>query len=99
MTDLTKKEMEGLLSEQTSVILNAVDEKFNIFKTEVNERFSKIDSRLDKIEDAIRELTLTLDEFMKRVMHQDEEITVLNAKVDKISAFLKQKFGVEISAQ
>ena len=86
------KEIKGLISEQTDIILNAVDEKLGAFKTEVNERF-------DKVEEAIKELTLTLDEFMKRVMRQDEEIAVLNAKVDKITSFLKQKFGVEISAQ
>ena len=89
MTDyVTKKELKGLLSEQTEVILNAVDEKFSLLKAEIEEN-----RRL------IKDLTLTLDEFMKRVMHQDEEIAVLNAKVDKISTFLKQKFGVEISAQ
>lgn len=93
------KELKGLISEQTGVILNAVDEKLGMFKADVSERFDKIEIRLDRVEDAIRQLTLTLDEFMKRVIHQDEEVAVLNAKVDKISAFLKQKFGVEISAQ
>jgi|SRR3989344_4013279 len=106
MADINEKELKKLLSEQTDVILGAVDEKFGDIKgemgemrAEINERFNKVESRLDKVEDAIRELALTLDEFMKRVMHQDEEIAILNAKVDKISAFLKQKFGVEISAQ
>lgn len=89
---ITKGEIKELLSEQTDIILNAVDEKLGEMKSEMNERFAKI-------ENAIKELTLTLDEFMKRVIHQDEEIAVLNAKVNKISEFLKQKFGVEISAQ
>lgn len=99
MVDVSKKEIKELLFEQTTVILNAVDEKLNIFKADINTKFEKMDGRLNKIEEAIRELTLTLDEFMKRVINQDEEIVLLRAKVDKITAFIKEKFGVEISAQ
>ncbi|MEK7566595.1 MAG: hypothetical protein AAB527_00460 [Patescibacteria group bacterium] len=85
---VTKKELRDLLSEQTEVILNAVDGKFGLLKAEIEEN-----RRL------IKDLTLTLDEFMKRVINQDEEIVLLRAKVDKIAGFIKEKFGVEISAQ
>ncbi|OGZ30796.1 MAG: hypothetical protein A2931_01695 [Candidatus Niyogibacteria bacterium RIFCSPLOWO2_01_FULL_45_48] len=109
MTDITKKEITELLSEQTETILNAVDSRLERVDVKLDKiegrlgnietRIDKIEIRIDKVEEAIRELTLTLDEFMRRVINQDEEIALLGAKVDKITAFIKEKFGVEISAQ
>lgn len=62
---ITKEEIKELLAEQAGIILNAVDEKFSELKAEIKEN-----RRL------IQELTLTLDEFMKRVINQDEEIVL-----------------------
>mgnify|MGYP001576657549 CR=1 FL=1 len=107
MADLTKKEIKELLSEQTGVVLKAVDERLseqtNVILNAVDEKLAALEVKFKKeIEEnrrLIKDLTLTLDEFMRRVISQDEEIVLLRAKVDKISSFIKEKFGVEISAQ
>ena len=93
------KELKEFVSEQTGVILDAVDKRFEKMVNYFDGRFGELREEIMENRRLIKDLTLTLDEFMKRVINQDEEITLLGAKVDKISAFLKEKFGVEISAQ
>lgn len=104
------KEIKDLVSAQTGVILGAVDERFGKIDKRIDEKFETMDAyfdkRFDKIESemtavrqSINELTLTLDNFIKRFTNYEEEITLIKARVDKMAEFLKEKFGVEISAQ
>ena len=65
--DLTKRDVEVLLGEQTATILGAVDSRLE--KVEV--RFNKIDSNLEKVEmrfnKKLDQLMTTLDRFLKRL--------------------------------
>jgi len=45
---IAKKEMTELLSQQTVVILNAVDEKLGKFETKISIRVDKLRNSIDK---------------------------------------------------
>lgn len=80
---ITKKEIEELLSQQTIVILNAVDEKL--------ERFEKrISIRVDKLRNSI-------DKFVTLYTKQEQELTLLIEDVKRIKEVIKEKLGVEIT--
>lgn len=102
MADITKKEIEELLSAQTETMLDAVDGKL----VKIDDRLMQIDDRLMQMENemrevrtAIKELTITVDNLLKRITDYEGELTIMRAKLDKVTAFIKEKFGVEISAQ
>ena len=110
MTDVTKKDLEDLLGQQTKIILDAVDERFIKMDIHFDERFKKMDmyfderfagleKRLEAVEKSIQKLTTTLDVFLQRLNDNEQEFTLLKAKVDKIASFIKERFDVEISVQ
>lgn len=104
--DLTKKDIEKLLQAQTSAILNAVNERFmNADKRFENllgymdKRFSQVEVQIEANREAIRELANTLDAFLKKLTDYETKMEVFRKKMDKIIVFIKEKFGVEITAQ
>lgn len=76
------KEIQELLSQQTLVILNAVDEK--LAKTEL-----RINQKIDK-------LTTTLDNFLKRLTDRETEFEIMKAQLSRIREVIKEKLNVEI---
>lgn len=80
---IIKKEIEDLLSQQTIVILNAVDEKLESFET-------KISMRVDKLRNSI-------DKFVTLYTKQEQELTLVIEDIRKIKEVIKEKLGVEIS--
>lgn len=89
--NLTEEKMVELLKEQSLSILNAVDHKFA--RLEV-----RLTSDFERIEKSIANLSATLDKFFIRLTEHENRFVELNKKVDKISLFIKEKFGVEITA-
>ena len=89
--NLTKDELEKLLQEQTNSILSAVDHKF-----------ARLEARLtrehDEVIKSIKGLTATLDRFFLRLTEHEVKVNILYNKVEKITSFIKDKFGVEITA-
>lgn len=81
-TLVTQKILENLLAEQTTVILNAVDERF----AKMEERFNR---KIDR-------LTATLDKFLKRMTDIEEEFTFLKADLRRIKTVIKEKLGVDL---
>ena len=79
---LTKKEIEKLLSQQTVVILNAVDEKLK--KTEI-----RINQKIDR-------LTTTLDRFLKRLTTIEDEFEIMKADINRLKKVVREKLGVEL---
>ena len=80
---LTKKDIQELLAEQTTVILDAVDEKIENLDT-------KFTGKLDK-------LITTLDNFLKRMTDIEDELTMMRNDINKIKKTIKDKLGVELS--
>ena len=96
---ITKKEMEGLFSEQTKVILGAMDERFQKMDMHLDTKLDAMTRRMDEFDKKLDRLTTTLDKFLKRLTDHEEEFTLLKADVAQIKAVLKEKLGVEILIQ
>ena len=86
--NLTKKDIEELLQEQTANILDVLDAGL-----------TKARKEREELRQAIHELTNTLDAFLKKLTDYETEMEIFRKKMDKITAFIKEKFGVEITAQ
>ena len=93
----TSKGIERLLSEQTTVILNAVDERFAIHKVEM---LAEMDKRLAKLEERFMQklngLTTTLEKFLQPMTDMKEEVAFMKHDVNRIKAVLREKLGVTI---
>ena len=88
---VTRGEMEQLLADQASMILNAVDEKLSAQERRFNIRLEKMEERFAK---RLDELTKTLDRFLKRVSDIEEEFTFMKADLNRVKAILREKLGV-----
>ena len=96
-THLTSKEIEKLLSQQTKVILNAVDERLT--KTELR-LLNNVDQKIVKMElrigQKIDKLTTTLDRFLKRLTSIEDEFEIMKADINRLKKIIREKLGVEI---
>ncbi len=82
---VTYNEMNRLLSKQTGVILGAMDEKFQW-----------VNKRMDKSDNSLNELKITLDKFLKRLMDFDDEFKIVKARLARVEKVLHEKLGVVI---
>src|SRR6266566_4430040 len=99
-------QIEKLLVEQTSVILQAVDEKLSAQDKRMEQQFiaqeirilAAVDKRLAKTEErfakSLDELTKTLDKFLKRLTDIEEEFTFMKEDLKRVKAVLREKLGV-----
>jgi len=88
---VTKREMEQLLADQASMILNAVGEKLSAQERRFNIRLEKMEERFAT---RLDELTKTLDKFLKRLSDIEEEFTFMKADLNRVKAILREKLGV-----
>jgi cysteine sulfinate desulfinase/cysteine desulfurase-like protein len=105
---VTKEALGQLFTDQTSVILKAVEEGFESQDKRIEERFTAqnialaaaMDKRLEAMEKRFNEkldrLTTTLDRFLKRMTDVEEEFTFMKNDVNRIKAVLREKLGVSI---
>lgn len=87
------------MSDQTKVILGAMDERFQKMDAHLDVKLDTITQRMDAFDKKLDRLTTTLDKFLKRLTDHEEEFTLLKADVAQIKAVLKEKLGVEILIQ
>lgn len=80
---ITKQEIEGLLSEQTKIILGAVDERFQ----KVDERFQKVDGRFKQMEGIFDIKLRAMEERMDEKYAKEESVRSLTTTLDN---FLKR---------
>ncbi|SRR6266852_3690651 len=90
---VTKDEMEQLLADQASMILNAVDEKLSAQERRFNGRLEKMEERFAK---SLDELTKTLDKFLKRLTDIEEEFVFMKEDLKRVKAVLREKLGVAL---
>lgn len=74
--------IEERLSEQTDVILTAVDERIKALDLKFTEKFDK--------------LTTTLDNFLKRMTDIEDEFAMMRNDINRIKKTIKEKLGVEL---
>jgi len=80
---LTGREVEKLLSQQTIVILNAVEEKLGKTELRINQKFDR--------------LTTTLDKFLKRLVDIEDEFEIMKNDINRMKRVIRDKLGVELS--
>ncbi|MBU1292236.1 hypothetical protein KKH07_01995 [Patescibacteria group bacterium] len=90
---VTYLELEKLLTQQTTVILGAVDER--IIKLEI-----KIDKKIEKMEERINKkfdrLTTTLDRFLKRMTDMEDEFRIMKGDINRMKKIISEKLSVDI---
>lgn len=96
-SNIPLKKVEKLLSQQTKVILDAVDKKLTWQQKEINDNFAEFGNDMKEIKQSIRDLTVTLDNFLKRLTDFDDEFEIIKARVNKIEKILQAKLGVSVS--
>ena len=79
---LTLRETEKLLNNQTLVILSAVEEKLEKSEERINQ---KIERLID-----------TLDKFLKRTTDLEEEFELMKHDLNRIKRIVQEKLGVEL---
>ncbi|MEK7664450.1 MAG: hypothetical protein AAB340_03395 [Patescibacteria group bacterium] len=80
---LTKKDIQELLAEQTTVILDAVDEKIKNLDLKFTEKLDK--------------LITILDGFLKRMTDIEDEFAMMRHDINRMKKVIKEKLGVELS--
>ncbi len=98
---LAKKDIQELLAGQTTVILEAVDEKLSEVKIEMVNMEERIDKKIEvldlKFSEKFDKLTTTLDNFLKRMIDIEDEFTMMRNDINRIKKTIKEKLGVELS--
>ena len=96
-SSLTKRDIERLLSQQTTVILKAVDERLGVREvsliSEMEKRFDHTEKRFG---DKLDKLMTTLDRFLKRLTDFEDEFQLLKREVSRIKAAIREKLGVTV---
>lgn len=87
------KDMENLLSEQTDVILSAVDEKLVKMEIKFDEKLAKMEARINT---KIEKLTDTLDKFLKWMTDLEDEFEIMEHDINRIKNVVKEKLGVNL---
>ncbi len=90
MQQITKKEIQELLSEQTTVILTAVDEKMGSLEGKIKALDLKFSEKLDA-------LTTTLDNFLKRLTDTEDEFAMMREDINRVKKVIKEKLGVDLT--
>lgn len=89
--------MEQLLSAQTSIILEAVDERLAAHEIKI---VTSVDKRLEKLEkrwlEKFNQLTTTLDKFLRRLLDLEDELTFLKKDLNRVKAVIREKLGVSL---
>lgn len=109
---LNIKSIEKLLSEQTLIILNAVDErlakkdkKLLEMEIRINQRILRLETRFDekiaKMEERMNQkfdkLTITLDNFLKRTLDNEDEMEIMKLDIIRLKKVIKEKIGVDLT--
>ena len=100
LKQLTRKELEKLLSQQTAVILNSLNHKTKSTESILNNKISKLEIKLDKIELGINKkfdhLISTLDKFLKRVTDLEQEFEIMKEDVNRLKKIVREKLEIDL---
>lgn len=103
--------LEKLLSRQTTVILNAVDErlrktesrideKIQILDLKTDRRFQEVDRRFQEMEteesQRFDRIMANFDKLLKRTVDTDDEIEFIKLDINRIKVVVKEKLGVNL---
>lgn len=90
---LSKKDIERMLSQQTAVILDAVDEKVVGLELSLKKDMEEMEHRINQ---KIDRLVTTLDGFLKRLTDTEDEFEMMKADINRMKKVIKEKLGVDL---
>jgi peptidoglycan hydrolase CwlO-like protein len=79
------KQIGDLLSDQTGVILSAVDTKV-----------AKLERRIDSFDTKLDKLVTSIDRFLKKTMDLEDEFAAMKNDINRVKKILREKLGVSI---
>lgn len=77
---VTKDELEGVLKEQTEEIINVMQ----TFVQQMDERFTKIENKLDSLDQKYDHLINTIDGFISRIDKYETELAARDNQFEKL---------------
>jgi len=86
---ITQKELEKLLNQQTLIILSALDKKTSLLDKKIDAMETRFNKKLDR-------LTATLDRFLKRMTDMEDEFKMMKIDINRLKRIISEKLGVEI---
>ncbi len=90
---ISKKDIQELLDNQTTVILNAVDIKLTNLEIKFDKKLEAMELRINH---KIDKLITTIDKFLKRLNDLETEFTLMKSDINKMKKVIKEKLGVEL---
>lgn len=79
---VSKKDIQELLNNQTTVILSAVDERLVSLEIKIDRKLELMEDRWNKKFD---KLITTLDKFLKRMTDLEDEFTMMRHDLNIVS--------------
>jgi len=79
------------LSEQTQIILTAMDKRFGI----MDNRFDEI---RDELKHDINNVQVLIDGYVKAQENMREEFVIMKEEMKQVKKIIKEKLGLEVSA-
>ncbi len=95
----TKKDVEEIVGR---VVNKAVDDLTDViaqFSSRVDERFNRLEARVDKLEENFERLNNTLDAFLKRLDDIEKDNYARDHEIERLKRWIEQiakKTGVEL---
>ena len=103
LTKQDLKEISGVLDKRLRETEAGFDENLIRYQGAIIEavdfRFQKVEREISELRQELRNLAITLDNFVKMMTDYKDKFIILKAEVDQIKKVFKEKFGVEIAAQ
>ena len=102
---LTKKDIQGLLGEQTKQIEQRLSEQTTQIEQRLAEQTTVILDAVDekiknldvKFTEKLDKLITTLDGFLKRMTDMEEEFAMMRNDINRMKKVIREKLGVELS--
>ena len=96
--EVIDKRMDGLDKR-----MDGLDKRIEVLDKRMDgfdRRMDGLDKKIDRVHDdllaEIRNLAITLEHFLKRLMDFEDEFVVVNARLGKIERILEEKLGVRV---
>lgn len=77
--------------------MDGFEQRMDGFEQMIEMRFQRVEAEVFGLRQEIRQLTTTLDNFLKRLTDHEIEFQILKAEMNKVKLVLKEKLGAEIT--
>ena len=86
------------LSEQTQIILGAMDKRFGAMDKKIDEVREELYIVRDELKEDINNVKMTVDGYVKAQEDFKEEFVIMKEENKQIKSIIKEKLNLEVSA-